>query len=173
MVDPAFVIIGFAALGSGFRLFWGVYKAWTSALGMKIEARRILFEFFMGMSFGCFGGILINELGIFKIGVSLAAMISGLLGSNVVDLIAKKFGWNKKMEVIVSDQQLEFVDLSPEDIRALQYVKEYGKIDNATYQKINGVTRDAAKHQLASLVARKKLKRVGNTKGCTYIAGKK
>lgn len=170
MVDPALMIAGFAAMGSGLRLVWGVYRAWDSALGLQLSGKRVVFEFFMGISFGAAGGVLMNELGIFKIGIGLASFVSGLLGANVIDLIVKKFGWNKRMEVIVSDQQLEFVDLSPEQVRALQYVKSYGKINNSVYQKINGVGCDEAKYALASLVSKKRLKRLGNTKGAIYIA---
>jgi hypothetical protein len=170
MVDPAFVIIGFAAFGSAFRLFWGVYKAWTSYNGIRIAAKRIVFEFFMGISFGAFGGFFMDQLGIFKIGVGLAAMVSGLLGSNVVDLIAKKFGWGKKMEVIVSEQQLMFPDLNSRQVNALTYVQSCGKITNKEYQNMNNTTRDVAKYELASLVEKKRLRKVGKHRGISYVA---
>ena len=58
-------------------------------------------EFSVNILFGMFGGIFFSQLGIFTIGINLGSMVSSLLGANVVDIIAKKFGFSRKMEVIV------------------------------------------------------------------------
>jgi hypothetical protein len=169
MLDPAFVIVGFAAMGSGFRLVWGIYRAWTSYNGIRIAAKRIVFEFCMNLAFGAAGGVLMNELGIFKIGIGLASFVSGLLGANTVDLIAKRFGWSKKMDVIVSDQQLQFPDLNARQVNALTYVQSCGKITNKEYQRMSNVTRDVARYELSSLVEKKRLRKVGHNKGAYYV----
>ena len=174
MIDPMIIsiltIAGYAALGSMIRLIWGIYKAYDTYVTLEIAKRRIVFEFVIGVSFGILGGAILDALGIIKIGTNLGALLSGILGANVVDLIAKKFGWSKKMEVVVSDQQLKFPDLNSRQINALSYVKSSGKITNKEYQKLNRVTRNIATYELQALVSKKRLKKVGKGKGAYYIS---
>jgi predicted HTH transcriptional regulator len=122
------------------------------------------------MMFGIFGGVLLSSLGIFTIGMSFGTLVSSLLGANVIELIAKKFGWSKKMDVVVSDQQLGFADLGNRQINALQYVQAKGRITNREYQRINRTTNNVAKHELQSLVEKKKLKKAGANKGAYYVS---
>ena len=72
--------------------------------------------------------------------------------------------------VIVSDQQLQFPDLTQRQINAISYVRANGKITNKEYQRMNRTTRDVAKYELASLVEKKRLKKVGKTKDCCYVS---
>lgn len=170
MIDLILTILPYAMLGSGVRVIWGVYKAYTSFLSVDLKLARVVVEFLASVMFGIFGGVILSAVGIFTIGASLGTLVSSLLGANVIDLIAKKFGWSKKMEVVVSDQQLSFADLNQRQVNAMQYVKSQGKITNRIYQKINKTTRDVAKYELASLVKKGRLKKVGRTKDISYVS---
>jgi len=163
-------ILPYILLGSVLRIVWGMYKLFDSYLDIRLSWRRITMEFLVDMLFGTFGGMFLSQLGIFTLGVSLGSLVSSLLGANVVDLIAKKFGFSKKMEVILSDQQLEFPELNSREINAIEYVRSQGKITNIVYQRINRTTCDIAKHELNSLVVKGKLKKIGKTKGACYIS---
>jgi len=152
------------------RVLWGVYKAEESFLNLRLSGKRIMFEFLVSVLFGMFGGGLLTDIGIMKVGIGLGTIVSSLLGANVVDVVAKKFGFSKKMEVIVSDQQIGFTEFNPRQTNALEYVKVQGKITNQIYQKINQTTCDVAKYELKSLVSKKKLKKVGEKKGRYYVS---
>jgi len=173
-IVPLFIaIVPYALLGSGVRVAWEIYKVYNSFLAVNIKWIRVLVELLAGMMFGIFGGVLLSSVGIFTIGMSFGTLVSSLLGANVIELIAKKFGWSKKMDVVVSEQQLSMPELNSRQINALQYVQKQGKMTNQIYQKINNTTRDVAKYELASLVEMGKLKRVGKTKDIVYVtAGK-
>jgi len=164
------VLIPFAFLGSGVRILWGIYKAYTSLLGLKLSRSRIITEFLLSMLFGIFGGVFLSDIGIFTIGINFGCAVSSILGPNVVDVIVKKFGFTKKMEVIVSDQQLGFAEYNHRQMNAMEYVLAQGRITNGVYQKINNTTCDVAKYELKSLVDKKKLKMVGEKKGAVYVS---
>jgi len=170
MFEEIIMIVVYAACGSLMRLLWGVYNAEETFLNLQLSRKRLVFEFLVSMIFGLFGGQLMTDLGIIKIGVSLGAMVSSLLGANVVNVITKKFGYSKDMKVIVSDQQLQFTEFNPRQMNAMEYVKINGKITNQAYQKINQTTCDVAKHELITLVSKKKLKKIGEKKGRYYVS---
>jgi len=111
-----------------------------------------------------------TDIGMVKIGINLAALVSSLLGANVVNVITKKFGYSKEMRVIVSDQQLQFTEFNPREMNAMEYVRINGKITNQIYQKINQTTKDVAKYELQTLVSKKKLKKIGEKKGRYYVS---
>jgi hypothetical protein len=170
MFEEIITVIAYAACGASIRLLWGVYNAEETFLNLQLSRKRLVFEFLVSMIFGIFGGQLMTDLGIIKIGVNLGAMVSSLLGANVVTVITKKFGYSKDMKVIVSDQQLQFTEFNPREMNAMEYVRINGKITNQIYQKINQTTKDIARHELNSLVNKKKLKQVGKTKGIFYVS---
>jgi hypothetical protein len=163
-------IIPYMVLGSVIRVVWGMYKVFTSFLNIHLSWRRIVAEFVVSMLFGMFGGIFLSQLNIYDVGVNLGCLVSSLLGANVVDVIAKKFGFSKKMEVIVSDQQLGFSEFNQRQINAMEYVRNQGKITNKIYQKINQTNPDVAKYELKTLVGKGKLKKIGKSKGAYYIS---
>lgn len=169
-IDMLLSILPYAMLGSCVRVTWGIYKAYTTLLGVRIAWKRIFVELLAGIVFGIFGGVLLSTIGVFSIGMSLGTLVASLLGANVIELIAKKFGWSKKMDVVVSEQQLGFAELNSRQISAVQYVKAQGSITNRTYQKINQTTKDVAKYELAALVRKRKLKKIGKGKGVHYIS---
>jgi len=170
IIDVLVSILPYAMIGAAVRVGWGMYKAYTAYVGIEVAYKRIIVEFLAGMMFGIFGGVLLSTVGIFTIGMNLGTMVSSILGAHVIELIARKFGWSKKMEVIVSDQQLEFADLNPRQVNALQYVKSKGRITNKVYQKLNRTTKDVAKYELMALVRKKNLKKVGKTKDVYYVS---
>lgn len=170
MLEELMTVIIYAACGSAMRVLWGIYNAEDSFISIKLSARRIVFEFFISLGFGIFGGQTLNDLGIVKIGVNLGTLVSSVLGANIVEVIAKKFGYSKEMKVIVSDQQLQFTEFNPREMNAMEYVRVNGKITNQIYQKINQTTCDVAKYELNSLVNKKKLKKIGEKKGRYYVS---
>jgi uncharacterized membrane-anchored protein YitT (DUF2179 family) len=170
MLDMFIEVMPYIVLGASIRIVWGMYRAFNSFLSLHLSWRRLLAEFMVSVLFGMFGGVALSQLGIFSLGISLGSMVSSLLGANVVDLIAKKFGFSKKMEVIVSDEQLGFTEFNQRQINAMTYVRAQGKITNKIYQRINNTTRDVARHELDSLVSKGKLKRIGKSKGAYYVS---
>ena len=163
-------ILPYILLGSVLRIVWGMYKMFNSYLSIQISWRRLVMEFSVDILFGMFGGMFLSQLGIISIGISLGSLVSSLLGANVVDLIAKKFGLTGKMNIVLSDQQLEFPELNQRQINAMGYIRSQGKITNREYQKINRTTRDVARHELSSLVNKGKLKEIGKSKGIYYVS---
>lgn len=170
MLEVFAAIVPYILLGSLLRIVWGMYKTFSSFLNIQLSWRRIVMEFTVDMLFGAFGGIFLSQLGIFKLGVSLGSLVSSLLGANVVDLVAKKFGVTGKMNIILSDQQLKFPDFNPREINAITYVKSQGKITNKIYENINQTTHDVAKHELNSLTHKGILKKVGEGRGVYYVS---
>jgi uncharacterized membrane protein YeaQ/YmgE (transglycosylase-associated protein family) len=170
MFEEIIMVIAYAACGASIRLLWGIYNAEETFLNLQLSKKRLFFEFFVSMIFGLFGGQLMTDLGMIKIGVSLGAMVSSLLGANVVSVITKKFGYSKEMRVIVSDQQLQFTEFNPRQMNAMEYVKIQGKITNQIYQKINQTDHDIAKYELNALVSKKKLKRIGTNNKTNYVS---
>jgi hypothetical protein len=164
------VMIPFAFLGSGIRVLWGMYKAYESYLGLRLSRSRIIMEFLLSMTFGIFGGAFLSEIGLLTIGVNFGCAVCSIMGPNVVDVIVKKFGFTKKMEVIVSDQQLGFTEFNHRQVNALTYAKGEGRITNAAYQRINQTDRDVARYELNGLVRKGRLKRVGKSKGAYYVS---
>jgi uncharacterized membrane protein YeaQ/YmgE (transglycosylase-associated protein family) len=170
MFEEIIMVIVYAACGASMRLLWGIYNAEETFLNLQLSRKRLFFEFLVSMIFGIFGGQLMTDIGMVKIGINLAALVSSLLGANVVNVITKKFGYSKEMRVIVSDQQLQFTEFNPREMNAMEYVRINGKITNQIYQKINQTTKDVAKYELQTLVSKKKLKKIGEKKGRYYVS---
>jgi hypothetical protein len=163
-------ILPYAMIGSGVRVGWGIYKAYSSVLSMDISRKRVVAEVLAGILFGIFGGVVLSSAGMITLGTNIGTLISSILGANVIKLIAKKFGWSKKMDVVVSDQQLQFPDLNQRQINAMQYVKANGRITSREYQHINRTNRHTAKYELISMVDAGRLRKVGDRKGTSYVA---
>ncbi len=156
------------AFGSTVRTILGIYKAYNTYPDFQIEWKRISVEVVASVFFGAFGFYFLQGLGIFNFGLNLAAPIAGLFGADAVKLITRRFGLTKGLEVTISTQQMKYADLNDREVRALEYVNKYGKINNSVYQKINFVGPDTAKRELSVLVRKGKLVRDGSTKGATY-----
>lgn len=167
MTYAAFV--GFASLGAVVRSVLGVYKVYTAYPEFVLEKRRIGFEILASVLFGTFAVFLLRELGLFSFGLNVAALVAGLLGADLINLITKRLGLTKSLQVVVSRQQMGLADLNEREIKALEYAKSNGKVTNRTYQKINETTRDVARRELNQLVKTGRLLRSGDYKKTHYV----
>jgi ATP-dependent DNA helicase RecG len=69
----------------------------------------------------------------------------------------------------LTEEQLKKLGLNERQIKAVQYVKEKGKITNSEYQEINNVSKRTAAYELAELVeAHKVFKQQGESVGTFY-----
>jgi F0F1-type ATP synthase assembly protein I len=167
---PFAVLLLYALAGSFVRLFYSMYKAYAAMPHGSLSPERIGMELLAGVVFGMVGGMLLDSMGVLKLGVGMGTLLCAVLGPNAVDMVAKKFGWSKKLEAaILSDDQIENPDMNVRQINGLQYAAHAKKLTNSEYQKLNNVTRGAAKWDLAEMVQKGRLKLVGSTKGAYYV----
>jgi ATP-dependent DNA helicase RecG len=68
----------------------------------------------------------------------------------------------------LTEEQLVRLGLNDRQIKAVQYVKEKGKITNSDYQKINEISDRTSSRDLEDLVAKGVLKKVGDKKSTSY-----
>ena len=167
---PFAVLLLYAIAGSFVRLFYAMYKAYVAVPHGSVSPERIAMELLAGCVFGMVGGMLLDSMGVLKMGVGLGTVLCAVLGSSAIELVAKKFGWTKKLEAaVITDEQLEMPDLNARQINGLAYAARAKQITNSTYQKLNNVTRGAAKWDLTEMVQKGRLKLVGSTKGAYYV----
>ena len=69
---------------------------------------------------------------------------------------------------IFTEEQLMKLGLNQRQIKAVQYVKEKGRITNAEYQEINVIGKSTTIEELRNLVERKILLRIGETGRGTF-----
>jgi ATP-dependent DNA helicase RecG len=67
-----------------------------------------------------------------------------------------------------SEEELQKLGLNERQIKAVQYVKEKGKITNSEYQEINNTNDQTALRDLKSLLSIEILQKVGDNKGAYY-----
>jgi len=167
---PFVALLLYALAGSFVRLFYSMYKAYAAMPHGSLSPGRIAMELLAGCVFGMVGGMLLDSMGVLKMGVGLGTALSAVLGPNAIELVAKKFGWSKKLDVAaLTDEQLAMPDLNPRQINGLQYAKQAKRITNTAYQRLNNVTHDEAKYDLAKMVSTGRLKMVGSKKGAYYV----
>jgi len=166
---PFIALLLYALIGSVVRLFWGMYKAYTTLPFAQFSAERLAMEMMAGVVFGTAGGIILQEMGVLHMAVGIGTVVSAVLGPNVIELVAKKFGWSKKLDIVVTEQQIGMADLNMRQINGLGYAAQRGRITNTAYQRINNVTHDEAKYDLAKMVSAARLKMVGSKKGAYYV----
>lgn len=71
---------------------------------------------------------------------------------------------------IYTIESLQSLHLNSRQINAILFIKEKGVITNASYQAINSISKPVATRDLADLVSRNLIQRVGNTgKGTKYV----
>lgn len=68
----------------------------------------------------------------------------------------------------LTEEQLVKLGLNTRQVKAVQYVKEKGKITNRKYQEINEISDRTSSRDLENLVARGVLKRIGDKKSSYY-----
>jgi ATP-dependent DNA helicase RecG len=65
------------------------------------------------------------------------------------------------------------IDLNERQRKGVNFVKIEGRITNAEYRRLAGVPRKTATRDLADLVERGVLRRVGKLKATHYVIGRK
>jgi hypothetical protein len=158
----------YSAFGAVTRALFGIYKAYTTIVMFRIDLKRVAIEIVASIFFGTFSSILLQEIGGFKVGMNVAALIAGFFGADLIDLISKKIGLTKSLEVKVTEQQIAQAGLNERQIAALGYLKTHKTITNEIYQKINQTNHDTAKRDLAQLVKLGKIRKVGTGKKTRY-----
>lgn len=167
---PFFALLLYALAGSFVRLFYSMYKAYVKLPHGSVSPERTGMELLAGVVFGVVGGLLLDSMEVLKVGVGLGTVLCAVLGPAAIELVAKKFGWTKKLEAaVVTEEELEMPDLNARQVNALAYAKQAKRLTNSEYQKLNGVTPDSAKHDLTAMVSKGKLRMVGSTKGAYYV----
>src|SRR3989338_2514042 len=147
-LDSLAIILLYILVGSGVHTVYGIYKVYTTYLFAKLNWKRILIEFSAAMLFGLFGAFTVSSLVPFQIGAEFGGLFSAILGARVVNLVGKRFGLGKNLDVVVSDQQLGLCEFNSRQLNALEYVKRDGKITNKIYQRLNDVSRNTSRWEL-------------------------
>jgi len=167
---PFFALLLYALVGSTIRLFYGMYKAYVAEPCGGFAPGRIFMELLAGCVFGMVGGLLLDGMGVLKVGVGLGTLLCAVLGPNTIEMVEKKFGWTKKIEpAVLSDDQAAMPDLNIRQVNAMHYAARAKKLTNIEYQRLNNVSHDEAKYELARLVSKGRLKMVGSSKGAYYV----
>jgi len=167
---PFAALLLYALVGSFIRLFYGMYKAYVAEPCGGFSSGRIGMEMIAGVVFGMVGGLLLDSMGVLKIGVGLGTLLSAVLGPHAIELVTKKFGWAKALEpAVLSDDQASMPDLNIRQVNAMQYAAKAKKLTNTTYQKLNNVSHDTAKYDLAEMVSKGRLKKLGYNKNTYYV----
>lgn len=161
------LLLGYAGLGAFIRSIYAVYKAYSNYEKFELNWRRLAVEFIASVSFGVFGAVILNEMGFWKVGTNIVAILSGLLGANLIDLIAKRFGMGKELKVNVVEK-VECPELNANQQRALSYLKKGKKLTTKIYQAINQVGRRKAQCEIWAMVQLGYLVRVGKEKKTYY-----
>src|SRR3989344_8174730 len=160
--------VAYSSFGAVTRTVFGIYRAYSSFMSFKVSWQRVAIEILASMLFGTFGAMLLNELGGWEIGISIAAILAGFFGADVITLLTKKFGLSKGIEVKVVES-VEYPNLNIKQQKAVQYMKKNGSITNTIYQKTNQVSNNSAKWDLRILAAKKIIKKIGNGRSASYI----
>jgi hypothetical protein len=167
---PFIALLLYALAGSFIRLFYSMYKACGAPAAGGMSPAKVVFELFAGVVFGMTGGLLLGSMDALKFGAGVGTVLCAMLGANAIELVAKKFGWTKKLDaVVLTDEQAAMPDLNARQANAMQYAARTKKLTNATYQRLNNVTHDTAKRDLSSMVEKGRLKAVGYNKSTYYV----
>ena len=167
MMTMELMFIGYAAFGALIRTVYGIYKAYSNYQEIKLSKKRVLIEFSASILFGTFGALILNELGFWRVGTNLIAILAGLFGGNIISIITKRFGLGKQMEINVVEK-VEYPDLNSNQQRAIEYMKAGNKMTNSIYQKINKTSRWEAQWELKQLVKKGYVEKFGKGKSTYY-----
>jgi hypothetical protein len=158
--------LGYAAFGAFVRAVYGIYTAYSSYQKFVLSWKRILIEFVASVVFGLFGAIILDQMGFWKVGANIIAILAGLFGANVIGILTKKFGLGKLNVNIV--EKVEYPDLNINQQKAMEYLKANGKITSRIYQQINQTSRGKTKWELNQMVLKGYVRMVGKGKGSYY-----
>ena len=167
------IVIIYATIGALMRTLFGLYKAYNSTInirGFSFNWRRVFLELCVSIILGTFGVILIREAGGMGLnfGLKTLALLGGLFGPDILTFITKKFGITKAFNIRFTDEQVMYADFNSRQINALRYLRYQGKITSSTYQKINQISASTASKDLAQLVKKGKIRKIGRTTATYY-----
>lgn len=158
----------YATIGSITRTLFGLYKGYTTILDFKVDMSRVVVEVLASIFFGTFGVILLSGMGGFDFELKIAALIAGFIGADTVNLVTKKLGLTKGLQIRLTEEQVALVEFNSRQIRALKYLKRHERITNKIYQALNQTNSSATKRDLAQLVRKGKLRKLGKGKATYY-----
>jgi hypothetical protein len=161
------LFLGYAGFGALIRVVYGIYSAYSNYQQVKLSSKRVTIEFAASVLFGLFGALILNELGFWKVGANIIAILAGLLGANLINLVAKRIGAGKQIEVNVIEK-IEYPDLNPNQQRAIGYMKAGKSLTTKIYQQVTNVSRRKAQWELVQLVEKGYVKRAGKGKETCY-----
>jgi len=164
MIELSF--LGYAAFGALVRGIYGIYSAYSNYQNFDLSWTRIIVEFAASVIFGLFGAIILNEMGFWKVGANIVAILAGLLGANIIGVVTKKLGVSKLNVNIV--EKVEYPDLNMNQQRAMNYLLSNGKITSGIYQQINQTPRGKTKWELNQMVLKGYVRIVGSRKASYY-----
>lgn len=165
------IFLGCAAFGAFVRAIYGIYTAYSNYQKFTLGWKRIAIEFAASVVFGLFGAIILDQLGFWKVGTNIIAILAGLFGVNIINILTKKFGLGKLNVNIV--EKVEYPDLNINQQKAMNYLKANGKITSSIYQQINQTSRGKTKWELSQLVLKGYVKKIGRGKATYYKLVKK
>lgn len=164
------MIILYSVVGAFVRSLFGMYKSYGKVRIFRLNVRKVAVEFCVSVIIGTFGVIILNGLNALPIEISLAALIGGLTGADILNLITKKIGLAKGLNVMnVSDEDVQLLEFNDRQVNALRYLSKNEKITSPIYQKLNQVDQNAAKYDLIQLVMKGKLEKMGKGRATYYI----
>jgi hypothetical protein len=171
MLDIEKILILFicCSFGAMVRAAVGLYKAYTGPTPVVIEKRRIGIEIVASMLFGSFSIFLLQRIPvpwIKDVDFNFLALIAGFLGADGINLLTKKIGLTKGLEIRIA--QPVITEFNKRQLAALEFLKTHEKITNRIYQELNMTTRNIATYELQQLVLKGKLKKHGKGKETYY-----
>lgn len=158
----------YSTLGSVTRTLFGIYKVYTTIPDFNLDMKRVVVEVLASIFFGTFGVILLSGIGSFNYELKIAALIAGFIGADIINLVTKKIGLTKGLEIRLTEEQIALAEFNPRQIRALKYLETHKRITNKIYQTLNQTTPITAKKDLAQLVRKGKLRKCGKGKATYY-----
>ena len=173
MVEVILTFLLLAGFGAVTRAVLGIYKAYTEFYIVTIDWKRVIFEIAASMFFGSFGIYLLSEItkqafGWQGFGLQVGALVAGFLGADIINIVTKKLGATKGLNIVVAEEQLKFVGLNQNQVNALVYLRDHNRITNEIYQKMNSVSHATATRDLTKLVSKGKLRKAGKGKNIYY-----
>jgi len=171
MIEDLYLIsicIIYAAIGSLARALLGLYKAYTTTVDFRLNMKRIIVEICCSILLGTFGVIILSGIKGFDYELKIAALIAGFLGADISNLITKKVGLTKGLEIRLTDEQVALYEFNPRQVNALRYLKSHKRITNKMYQELNQTSPITAKRDLVQLVRKGKLRKSGKGRAIYY-----
>jgi hypothetical protein len=163
------MVLIYSLFGALVRTLVGIYKSYGRVDIFHLNWRKAAVEFCTSVLVGTFGIVLLKELNVLPWDIKPSALVGGLLGADILNLIIKKVGLTKGLNMIdVNDKYVAMGEFNDREINAINYLKRNEKITKKEYQRLNQTTNDCAKRDLAYLVRNEKLKKIGIGKSTHY-----